>query len=240
MNIIEDIRDALLHVVENRSPPPRSPMDLWTVLKDEWCELPPRYLQTLVESMPHSVAALLWSESKSSLVRREGFINWKKVGERLSEHENSLNHKNCLCSWKNLGASLGKRGIDKDLQDEIEKEESHRKAVLHSIDDVILHLARQGSPLRGSNETLDFSNTRYEVKEAKYYAVMFDFTPDVSHLEQMSQVLRYVRVVGNVPEITERFGDFSVSDKTGVALSEEILKKIEPEGLVIKNCRGKS
>ncbi|GBL89004.1 hypothetical protein AVEN_255164-1 [Araneus ventricosus] len=59
MNIIEDIRDALLHVVENRSPPPRTPMDLWTILKDEWCELPPRYLQTLVESMPHRVAALL-------------------------------------------------------------------------------------------------------------------------------------------------------------------------------------
>ncbi|GBM83489.1 hypothetical protein AVEN_74109-1 [Araneus ventricosus] len=59
MNIIEAIRDALLHSVENRSPPPRTPMDLWTVLKDESCELPPRYLQTLVESMPHCVAALL-------------------------------------------------------------------------------------------------------------------------------------------------------------------------------------
>ncbi|GBO30494.1 hypothetical protein AVEN_216979-1 [Araneus ventricosus] len=27
MNIIEDIRDALLHAIENRSPPPRTPMD---------------------------------------------------------------------------------------------------------------------------------------------------------------------------------------------------------------------
>ncbi|GBO45860.1 hypothetical protein AVEN_49319-1 [Araneus ventricosus] len=59
MNIIEDIRDAFLYAIENRSPPPRTPMDLWTVLKDEWCELPPRYLQTLVESMPHRVVALL-------------------------------------------------------------------------------------------------------------------------------------------------------------------------------------
>ncbi|GBL75156.1 hypothetical protein AVEN_241534-1 [Araneus ventricosus] len=59
MNIIEDIRDALLHAVENRSPPTRTPMDLWTVLKDEWCELHPRYLQTLVESMLHRVAAHL-------------------------------------------------------------------------------------------------------------------------------------------------------------------------------------
>ncbi|GBM29274.1 hypothetical protein AVEN_155227-1 [Araneus ventricosus] len=59
MNITNDIRDALLHAFEKRSPPPRTPMDLWTVLKDEWCELPPRYLQTLVESMPHRVAASL-------------------------------------------------------------------------------------------------------------------------------------------------------------------------------------
>ncbi|GBM23321.1 hypothetical protein AVEN_97734-1 [Araneus ventricosus] len=34
MNIIEDIRDALLHAVEKRSPPPRTPMDLLTALKD--------------------------------------------------------------------------------------------------------------------------------------------------------------------------------------------------------------
>ncbi|GBO01102.1 hypothetical protein AVEN_154741-1 [Araneus ventricosus] len=47
-----------------------------------------------------------------------------------------------------------------------------------------------------------------EVKKAKCYAVTFDCTPDVSHLEQMSQVSRYVRGVGNVPNITERFIDF--------------------------------
>ncbi|GBM42443.1 hypothetical protein AVEN_139880-1 [Araneus ventricosus] len=59
MNIIEDIRDGLLHAGENSSPPPRTPMDLWTILKDKWCKLPPRYLQALVEFMPYRVAALL-------------------------------------------------------------------------------------------------------------------------------------------------------------------------------------
>ncbi|GBN68072.1 hypothetical protein AVEN_199071-1 [Araneus ventricosus] len=39
MNIIEDTRDALLHAVEKRSPPPRTPMDLLTALQDSWCEL---------------------------------------------------------------------------------------------------------------------------------------------------------------------------------------------------------
>ncbi|GBN77291.1 hypothetical protein AVEN_38300-1 [Araneus ventricosus] len=45
--------------VEKRSPPPRTPMDLWTALQDSWCELPPGYLQTLIESMSRRVAALL-------------------------------------------------------------------------------------------------------------------------------------------------------------------------------------
>ncbi|GBM79294.1 hypothetical protein AVEN_92051-1 [Araneus ventricosus] len=59
MNIIEDIRDALLHAVEKRSPPPRTPIDLLTALQDSWCEFPPGYLQTPVESMPRRFAPLL-------------------------------------------------------------------------------------------------------------------------------------------------------------------------------------
>ncbi|GBL79421.1 hypothetical protein AVEN_203128-1 [Araneus ventricosus] len=59
MNIIEDIRDALLHAVEKRYPPPRTSMDLLTALQDSWCEKPPGYLQTLVDTMPRRVASLL-------------------------------------------------------------------------------------------------------------------------------------------------------------------------------------
>ncbi|GBM66565.1 hypothetical protein AVEN_251980-1 [Araneus ventricosus] len=38
MNIIEDIRDGLVHAVEKRSPPHRTPMDLLTALQDSWGE----------------------------------------------------------------------------------------------------------------------------------------------------------------------------------------------------------
>ncbi|GBM93665.1 hypothetical protein AVEN_132448-1 [Araneus ventricosus] len=57
MKIIEDIRDALLHAVEERSP--RNPMDLLTALQDLWCEFPPGYLQTPVKSMPRRFPSLL-------------------------------------------------------------------------------------------------------------------------------------------------------------------------------------
>ncbi|GBN73030.1 hypothetical protein AVEN_36796-1 [Araneus ventricosus] len=59
MNIIEPIWDAFQRAVQKRSPPPRTPMDLRTVLQNSWCELPPGYLQTLVEIMPRRIAALL-------------------------------------------------------------------------------------------------------------------------------------------------------------------------------------
>ncbi|GBL85480.1 hypothetical protein AVEN_11575-1, partial [Araneus ventricosus] len=57
MNIIENIRDALLHVVEKRSPPCRTPMDLLTALQDSWCEKMPSDISQ--EAMPRRVAALL-------------------------------------------------------------------------------------------------------------------------------------------------------------------------------------
>ncbi|GBM35740.1 hypothetical protein AVEN_108943-1 [Araneus ventricosus] len=59
MNIIEDIRDALLHAIEMSSPPPLTPMDLLTALQDSWCKFPPGYLQTPVESMSRRFASLL-------------------------------------------------------------------------------------------------------------------------------------------------------------------------------------
>ncbi|GBM03050.1 hypothetical protein AVEN_14561-1 [Araneus ventricosus] len=59
MNIIESIWDAFQRDVQERSSPPRTPMDFWTLLQDSWCELPPGYFQTLVEIMPRRIAALL-------------------------------------------------------------------------------------------------------------------------------------------------------------------------------------
>ncbi|GFQ91442.1 DDE_3 domain-containing protein [Trichonephila clavata] len=57
MNFIEYIWGSLQCVVQNRSPTPLTPTDLWTALQDAWCQLPPTLLQTLIESMPLRVAA---------------------------------------------------------------------------------------------------------------------------------------------------------------------------------------
>ncbi|GBN08538.1 hypothetical protein AVEN_142793-1 [Araneus ventricosus] len=59
INIIELIWIALQCAVQKISPPPGTPMDLRTALQDSWCEKPPGYLQTLVDTMPRRVASLL-------------------------------------------------------------------------------------------------------------------------------------------------------------------------------------
>ncbi|GBM98239.1 hypothetical protein AVEN_116366-1 [Araneus ventricosus] len=59
MNIIQPIWVALQCAVQKRSPPPGTPMGLRTALQDSWCEKPPGYLQTLVDTMPRRVASLV-------------------------------------------------------------------------------------------------------------------------------------------------------------------------------------
>lgn len=55
-----------------------------------------------------------------------------------------------------------------------------------------------------------------EIKEANYYAIMFDCTAHVSHTEQKSQIICYVTTTIDVCEIKECFIDFiEVAGKPG-------------------------
>ncbi|GFV23496.1 transposable element Tcb2 transposase [Trichonephila clavipes] len=63
--IIEYIWDALQRAVQKRSPPPLTPIDLWTALQDSWCHLPPPLLQT-IESIPRRFAAFLRARGGST------------------------------------------------------------------------------------------------------------------------------------------------------------------------------
>ncbi|GFW01882.1 transposable element Tcb2 transposase [Trichonephila clavipes] len=59
MNIIEYIWDVLQSAVQKRSLHSLTPTHLWTAQQDSWCQLPPPLLQTLIESIPRHVVALL-------------------------------------------------------------------------------------------------------------------------------------------------------------------------------------
>lgn len=77
-----------------------------------------------------------------------------------------------------------------------------------------------------------------EIKSAKYFGIMFDSTPDVSHVDQMSEVIRCVKINNRKVEVKEVFlGFFPLHGKKAADLSAEILKKPENDGLDIMMCR---
>lgn len=78
------------------------------------------------------------------------------------------------------------------------------------------------------------------VQEAKYYSIILDCTPDASHKEQMSVVLRSVSLKPK-PEVKEYFlGYLVVEETTGLNLSNVILDKLEELQIPFENCRGQA
>ncbi|GBN03600.1 Zinc finger MYM-type protein 1 [Araneus ventricosus] len=80
------------------------------------------------------------------------------------------------------------------------------------------------------------------IKAAKYFSVILDCTPDVSHQEQMSLIIRYVAdgVNSKAPAgIHEHYIQFIVVEiSTGENLYNTLLQKLETLGLDIDNIRG--
>lgn len=81
------------------------------------------------------------------------------------------------------------------------------------------------------------------IKAAKYFAVEFDCTPDISKQEQASVILRYIHTdESKKASVQESFAGFTaVKDTTGQGLAETLIEGIEKKlGLELVHCRGQS
>jgi hypothetical protein len=63
-----------------------------------------------------------------------------------------------------------------------------------------------------------------EVRQNTYFSILLDTTPDLAHEDQMSQVIRYVRIHGESVDVVESFIDFLKFEgrKTAENLAERI------------------
>uniref|UniRef100_H2YAG0 DUF4371 domain-containing protein n=1 Tax=Ciona savignyi TaxID=51511 RepID=H2YAG0_CIOSA len=76
-----------------------------------------------------------------------------------------------------------------------------------------------------------------EIKQAKYYSVSVDSTPDITNVDQLTIVIRYVLPDGPV----ERFVQFvPIRGHTGSQLAQNLLDFIEDKGISLKDLRGQS
>jgi hypothetical protein len=74
-----------------------------------------------------------------------------------------------------------------------------------------------------------------EIRDAKYYGLSIDSTPDISHIDQLTFIIRCVQKDGNV---VERFIKFiPVEQHDGKYLFDIVLNFLELHGIGIANCR---
>lgn len=79
-----------------------------------------------------------------------------------------------------------------------------------------------------------------EIKTMKYFSIILDCTPDLSHKEQLSVIVRTVSL-GDLPQFKEHFLGFLVAEETtGESLSSVILNRLEELNIPFENCRGQS
>lgn len=80
------------------------------------------------------------------------------------------------------------------------------------------------------------------VKKAQYFSIIMDCTPDKSHTEQLSVVLRVVNCEPSVgASISQHFvGFIDVDDSTRKGLTDTLLEKLDKLDLSIADCRGQS
>lgn len=219
-----------------------------------------------------------------------GFNDWKNIANRLVEHENSSEHKECIMVMvhrKNIN-----KHIDLQFRTQHKIEVDYWRNVLKRVVAVVKALSMRGLPFRGASDkfgschsglfimsmeliaefdpfladhikkhgnagkgsTSYLSFNIYEqfinlmadevlneiikrIIQGKYFSVIVDSTPDISHTDQLSFVIRYV--TKNGPE--ERFIKFLPNaGHKSAEMEKVVVDTINDIGLDISNLRGQS
>lgn len=239
---------------------------------------------------------------KSVLMTRDGWkkeYSWRKLYDKLPNHERSTNHRRCYMKWREMERSLKKStDIASRLDSELIKKTQHWKELLQRILSVVLLLAERGLPFRGESSKIGDTNngnflgilellSKYdpllrehvtkvrqsqeegkglqahylspesqndfieacsarvtqaileERKRSKYFGLLADATPDMSHTEQTTFVLRYVLESETEFKIAERFLCFvDCNKKTGKGIANLIVEQLVKYNIPLDDCRG--
>ncbi|XP_058775971.1 uncharacterized protein LOC131650271 [Vicia villosa] len=174
--------------------------------------------------MEHVKNMTTWYEYRQRLQK---FQTIDKTTQRIIEKEKD-HWKNVLKRVISILKFLAKhnlafRGFEFDpiIQEHVRRvttQEVHVHYLGHKIQNELISLL--GSAIK-------FEIIR-KIKQAKYFSVILDCTPDVSHKEQMSLIIRYVDVSSTSVSIEESFlGFLNVNDTTGQRLFDVLQNELK-------------
>ncbi|KAG2597940.1 hypothetical protein PVAP13_5KG311521 [Panicum virgatum] len=175
--------------------------------------------------------------------RKEKKEHWRKVLFRivaivkfLAKHSLAFRGHNSKLYDDSNGNFLGLiemlAEFDPVIQEHVRRitnEETHVHYLGPRIQNELIHLLASAI----KSETIE------KIKNAKYFSVLLDCTPDASHQEQMSLIIRYVDLSSNDVKIEESFmGFLDVNDTTGQGLFDVLVSELKNLGLDIDDVRG--
>ncbi|XP_022165596.1 zinc finger MYM-type protein 1-like [Myzus persicae] len=203
-------------------------------LKD-WFELKTRLLSSQTIDREH--LAMLEKEKN----------HWRNVLKRiictvqfLSKHNDAFRGSSDKVCTKNNGKFLGLIEMMASFDDvmaehirRINNQETHDHYLGPEIQNELIE--QMSSKVR--------ENIIKIIKGAKYFSIMMDCTPDVSHQEQLSLIIRIVNLElereTSAPKIEEYFLDFiSVESTTGLHLANLLVSKLQEYNIDLLDCRG--
>ncbi|XP_047135316.1 zinc finger MYM-type protein 1-like [Hydra vulgaris] len=184
-------------------------------------------------------------EQQQKLLHKER-VFWRSVLERILDITLFLSSRNLAFRGSDTAIGSKSNGNFLGVFELLAKYDAVFKELLLRIQDKktnahYLSNDTQNELIRCLAQEIESENLSM-VKKAKYYSVILDCTPDVSHKEQMSIILRSVTCTSRVGiNISENFfGYLTVNDTTGKGLLDAFLNQAKKWDLNILDCRGQS
>jgi len=169
--------------------------------------------------------------------------HWRKVLFRiiliakfLAKHNLAFRGTNSKLYQDNNGNFLGMvemmAEFDPVIQEHVQRitnDDIHTHYLGHGIQNEVIYLL--AASIR--------SEIIRKIMESKYFSVILDCTPDISHQEQMSLIIRYVDTSSDSICIEESFlGFLDINDTTGQGLFDVLQNELKNLDLDIDNVRG--